>query len=757
MLVALRPAGNDIHLHVNRLVLSTGLDGFIRPGGEQGLYDHEARVLSDLRYFVDDTELRAVGASAVTNREFVGYYVAYPPGRGDAPADRGSGLLIPDTQQTLELIVRRQFRSEPGSDSARPGPTDWLDERLTLTNYSNDSTSFRVHVRLNADFLGLPEIRFGPQGLGQVTRHWDRRACCMTFDWRARGNADHRDVRITVVASDCPANPSEHGFFFPVELAPGKSWSGRLQIRPSILRDVARLAFRTDAGPADRPDVPGARFDVSPHEPRAVLVERALGRARQDLEDLRLADLDQGPRAWTMAAGVPLYVALFGRDTLTAAWQAAMVTPDMMRGTLQVLAALQGRRQDDWRDEAPGRFIHEAHTGPLEILGVNPRARYYGSVTTSGFFPVVLAEYWHWTGDDDLVRALIPPALEGLRWLDEEGDLDGDGFVEYRTRSTNGVKHQGWKDSEDAIVYPDGSPVEPPIATCEEQAFVYTAKLLMVEVLWRMGDRATARRLLREARRLRRRFHEAFWMPSEGFLAMAIDARKRQVASIGSNAGHCLAAGLIRRDHVQAVADRLFATDLFSGWGIRTLSSQHPAYNPHSYHRGTVWPVEQGSFAFGLARYGLHDHLDRLAAAVFDATGIFEHNRLPELFSGHPRDEAHPFPALYPQANAPQAWSASTLFLIVQSLLGLYPYAPSNLLFVDPRLPPWLPALTVRDLQVGDATITLSFRRRDSGATTYDVVEKRGTLHVIHQASPWSLTESTGRRIRTLLGSAVGL
>jgi glycogen debranching enzyme len=272
-----------------------------------------------------------------------------------------------------------------------------------------------------------------------------------------------------------------------------------------------------------------------------------------------------------------------------------------------------------------------------------------------------------------------------------------------------------------------------------------------------MGDRATARRLLREARRLRRRFHEAFWMPSEGFLAMAIDARKRQVASIGSNAGHCLAAGLIRRDHVQAVADRLFATDLFSGWGIRTLSSQHPAYNPHSYHRGTVWPVEQGSFAFGLARYGLHDHLDRLAAAVFDATGIFEHNRLPELFSGHPRDEAHPFPALYPQANAPQAWSASTLFLIVQSLLGLYPYAPSNLLFVDPRLPPWLPALTVRDLQVGDATITLSFRRRDSGATTYDVVEKRGTLHVIHQASPWSLTESTGRRIRTLLGSAVGL
>jgi glycogen debranching enzyme len=758
VLVALRPAGNDIHLHANRLVLSTGLDGFIRPGGEQGLYDHEARVLSELRYRIDDTDVRAAGASAVTSRHFVGYYLAYPPGRANAPDDRGSGLLIPDTQQTLELIVRRTFASAPGSDSARPAPTDWIEERLTLCNYSDASSAFRLHVHLAADFLGLPEVRFGPQGLGTVERRWESATKSLIFEWRAHTGADHREIRVAVDASDSPPASTELGLSFPVELAPGHTWSAQISLRPSLLTDVERLQFREPSSTAGPPgDPPGSttQFDVPDQQARSVLVVRALERAREDLEDLRLADLDQGPHAWTMAAGVPLYSALFGRDTLTASWQAAMITPDMMRGTLQVLAALQGRRHDDWRDEAPGRFIHEAHTGPLEVLGVNPRARYYGSVTTSGFFPVVLAQYWHWTGDEELVRALVPHALDGLRWLDEEGDRDGDGFVEYLTRSSDGVKHQGWKDSGDAIVYPDGSAVEPPIATCEEQAFVYTAKLLMVELLWRLGDRPRARRLLREARRLRRRFEEAFWMPSEGFLAMALDAEKRQVASIGSNAGHCLAAGLVRRDRVQTVADRLFAPDLFSGWGIRTLSSTHPAFNPHSYHRGTVWPVEQGSFALGLARYGLHDHLDRLAAAVFDATAIFEHGRLPELFSGHSRDDEHPFPALYPQANAPQAWSASTLFLIVQSLLGLYPYAPSNLLFVDPRLPEWLPALAIRDLQVGDATISLEFRRRASGATAYEVTDKRGTLHIVQQASPWSLTESVARRIRTLLGSAL--
>ena len=292
--------------------------------------------------------------------------------------------------------------------------------------------------------------------------------------------------------------------------------------------------------------------------------------------------------------------------------QSALASTSMMRGTLRVIADLQGKEVNDWRDEQPGRMLHEAHTGPLAMLNYNPRRRYYGSVTTSGFYPVIVSELWHWTGDKDLVAPLIKPAMDALKWLDQYADIDGDGFYEYQTHSIQGVKNQGWKDSGDAIVYEDGSQVNPPIATCEEQAFAFLAKLHLSEVLWWFDERELARRLYHEAQELKKRFNDSFWMEEEGFFAMALDPDKRQVKSIGSNAGHCLAAGIVHEDFVERTAQRFVAEDLFTGWGIRTLSSQHPAYNPYSYHRGSVWPVEHGTFAVGFARYGLHDslHLD---------------------------------------------------------------------------------------------------------------------------------------------------
>ena len=751
-MIVLRPSGDRLHLHLNRIVLSTGLDGMIR-GGEQGLFAHETRMLSEWRYLVDDAEPRAVGVAAVSARASHGYYVAFPPGRSRGEPDHGSGLLVEDTQHTLEIIVRRRL------DRPSAGDADVIVEQIEINNYSDAPTAFRLHVQIDADFAGLPEVRHGSLGLGAVTNAWDAAGRSLRFDWRAErhfqhgGDAgvasDHRALTITVNSADGAAERTAAGLAFPVALVPLGRWTAELELRPfvaSVPRRRARRERSLDAG---------TRLEFPGRLPYTGLVASVMSRARDDLASLRLEDLDHGTRAWTMAAGIPLYAALFGRDVLTASWQAGLMTADMMRGALLTIASLRGREDDPWRDEAPGRLLHEAHTGPLEVLEVNPRARYYGSVTTSGFFPVVLAEYWHWTGDDALVRDLVPTALDALRWLDEEGDLDSDGFVEYLTRSTDGVRHQAWKDSADAMVYPDGGDAAPPIATCEEQAFVYVAKLWLSEVLWRLGDRRQARALFRAARALRRRFNRAFWQPDAGILAMALDADKRPIASVASNPGHCLAAGIVRREHVKAVADRLFEDDMFSGWGVRTLSSAHPAYNPYSYHRGSVWPVEQGSFALGLMRYGLHDHLHRLAKAVFDAAALFEHHRLPELFAGHPRDERHPFPGLYPQANAPQAWSASTLFLIIQSLLGLYPYAPSKLLFLDPQLPPWLPAMTVKGLCVGDATISMTFRRTADGKTRYRVIEKRGELHVVRQASPWSLTEPFSRRVRTLARSAL--
>ena len=766
-LVALRPSGDRLHLYRNHTVLSTGLDGWIRDG-EQGLFVHEARVLSEHRYLINQDEPRPAAVSAVTAHESLAYYTAVPPGRERGAPDRGSGLLVEDTQHTLELIVRRRLDA-PRSVPAATDPATEIDgviEDVSLTNYSNQPTAFDLVLRVDGDFAGLPELRNRRLNLGHVERSWEAADRALTLEWHghhafehpneAGRTEDRRSVVVLVTEASGLVEAVSGGLRFPVRLAPGGRWSARLRVTPF----VRYAGFRASGLPSvqashhSRSDE-GPRFEFPGDRTRTALVSAILRRAQIDLADLRLGDLDRGPHTWTMAAGIPIYVALFGRDTLTASWQAALLAPDMMRGSLQVLAELQGRTTNDWRDETAGRLLHEAHTGPLEVLNVNPRARYYGSVTTSGFFPLVLSQYWHWTADEPFVRSLLPHAFAALDWLDQSGDLDGDGFVEYLTRSPFGVKHQGWKDSEDAIVYPDGSLAEPPIATCEEQAFVYVAKLHFAEMLWRLGERRQARRLFREARRLRRKFNEAFWLPAEKFFAMGLDARKRPIASIASNPGHCLAAGIVGREYVRATADRLLQPDMFSGWGIRTLSSRHPAYNPYSYHRGSVWPVEQGSFALGFVRYGLHAHLERLASSVFDAASIFEHGRLPELFGGQPRDDAHAFPALYPQANAPQAWSASTVVLILQALLGLYPYAPSKLLFVDPHLPRWLPDLVVRDLQVGGARVTLRFVRLRSGDTSYHILKKTGDVHVVRQASPWSLSETLAHRARDLVASAL--
>ena len=367
----------------------------------------------------------------------------------------------------------------------------------------------------------------------------------------------------------------------------------------------------------------------------------------------------------------------------------------------------------------------------------------------------MLAELWHWTGDRDLVRRHLSAARASLRWLDEHCDANGDGLHEYMTRSKDGVRNQAWKDSGDAIVYEDGSQVEPPIATCEEQGFAYLGKLLLAEVLWWLGDRDEARHLYRGAQELKKRFNDRFWMDDLEFVALGLDSSGRQIRSIASNAGHCIATGILDDALVSKTANRLMADDLFSGWGVRTLSSRHPAYNPYSYHRGSVWPVEQATFVLGFVRYGLHDHAERLARAFFESAALFDFHRLPELFAGHARDAAHPFPALYPQANSPQAWSASAVLTVIQSLLGLYPYAPLNRLLVDPHLPEWLPSLMLRDLRIGQSRTTIRFDRTSTGATDYRVLEKTGGLHVVRQPSPWSMTASFGERLRDLATSAL--
>ena len=294
--------------------------------------------------------------------------------------------------------------------------------------------------------------------------------------------------------------------------------------------------------------------------------------------------------------------------------------------------------------------------------------------------------------------------------------------------------------------------MDTPIATCEEQAFVYVAKLRMAELLWFLGEYDQAARLHEEGVELKKRFNDHFWMPDKKFFALGLDSERQQITSISSNPGHLLACGIVHMDAARPVAQRLLQKDMFSGWGVRTLSADHPSYDPYSYHRGSVWPVEHGSFAMGMMRYGLIDELHTIARAIFEATTLFDYHRLPECFSGHPRDEEHPFPALYPKTNWPQAWSASSLFSIMQAMLGVYPFAPMNMLLLDPHLPDWLPEITMRNLHVGKAAADIRFYRRGK-ETHFDVLDKRGNLHVLRQPSPWSLTAGLGERLKDVMES----
>ncbi len=742
--------------------MATDLDGLIGGFPRHGLFVGETRLLSRYRYFVDGKVPQTVAVSNVEQHSWLGYYISPAPG-AHWKQDTGSGEMEESSEETIELKVSRTVGLG-------------VHEDIDFTNYTQQVVKFTFEIEIDADFADQAEIVRRKQR-GKLTRRWRRlssRHGELVYDYRAshryshQGNRGvarlHRALIVSVENAGSPVSYYGSKLRFNVRLKERQSWHSCIKLIPVFDGESMPPLYDCHQffGAGNQLDRKrriflneSTNFRTDEARPKlASVVESALFQATRDLSDLRLPDLDHGDRSWITAAGLPIYIALFGRDTLTAGWQACSLSTSMAAGALHELPKWQGMVENDWRDEQPGRMLHEAHTGPLATLNYNPRSRYYGAATTSSFYPVVVSELWHWRGNKREIKALLEPARRGLQWKDKYTDRFGDGFYDYQTRSTQGNRNQGWKDSEDAIVYEDGREVDPPISTCEEQAFVYVAKLRMSEMFWFMGDRDLARRYFHEASELKKRFNDRYWMPDKKFFALGLDAQRRQIKSISSNPGHLLACGIVEKDFAKAVASRLLQTDMFSGWGVRTLSSEHPAYDPYSYHRGSVWPVEHGSFAMGMMRFGLIDELHAIARAIFEASTLFDYHRLPECFSGHARDDQHPFPALYPQTNWPQAWSASSVFAILQAMLGLYPFAPTNLLLLDPHLPDWLPEMFVRNLHVGKAAVSIRFYRKGA-RTHFDVLDKRGRLHVLRQPSPWSLTAGLGERVKDVMESLI--
>src|SRR5581483_4628874 len=389
--------------------------------------------------------------------------------------DRGSGEMAAVSEKSLELRLSR---------SVGYG----IHEDVDFTNFTQQPVDFVVTLELDADFADQAEVTRDRQQFGDLTRTWRKGEAGweLVFDYVAHHQYEHqgdtgdprihRTLAVQIVRCDSEPKYSGNRISFKVSLKPLERWHTCVLMVPHVENEpnfplYGCYAFQATDNPFDvKREIflnESTQFSTPNADTLANVVVSALEQAKHDLSALRLHDLDNGERAWVMAAGIPIFIALFGRDTLTASWEASMVSSQMMQGTLPALASLQGITVDDWRDEQPGRMLHEAHTGPLASLGFNPRSRYYGAATTSGFYPVVVVELWHWTGDKDLVRPFVEPALKALEWKDTWADLDGDGFSEYLTRSSQGTKNQGWKDSGDAIVYADGRQVEPPIATCE--------------------------------------------------------------------------------------------------------------------------------------------------------------------------------------------------------------------------------------------------------------------------------------------------
>jgi glycogen debranching enzyme len=689
--------------------LYTDLEGNLDHGGDfgLGLFSRDTRFLSHFRMTISGRAPVLLSSSA--ERGYLSHVDLTNP-------DLYEGEAIAVPQQTLNI---RRIRAV----------NERLFERVRVKNYNASAVELALEFSFGADYADIFEVR----GMADESRTPPDAPSIdgsrITFSALGRDGAR----RSTVI--EFTSEPDELRIDGDIVHATFRLRLGANQTR------LVGMTIDAIIGETARPPT---EFDVAVHELRRSYEdwERASTQLITDNEqfnellDRSLRDLRAlytvTPEGGVLAAGIPWYVTLFGRDALIASHQILSINPRPAREALQLLASHQGDRIDDWRDEEPGKILHEVRQGELARAGIVPHTPYYGSVDSTPWFLILLAQYFRWTGDVELARSLMPNVDAALGWIDEYGDLDGDGFVEYRTRSARGIRNQGWKDSHDAIVHTDGRLAEPPIALSEVQAYVYLAKSRVADVYLALGDEARAQRLVAEAEQLRKRFNEAFWMEEERYMAAALDADKRQVGTVMSNPGHALYCGILDDEKAALVAKRLLAPDMFSGWGIRTMSKSAAAYNPMSYHNGSVWPHDNALIAAGLKRYGFVRSTNRVATALFDAAIQADYLRLPELFCGFTRRTPNR-PVSYPVACSPQAWAAGSPFLMLQAMLGISARAHENLLTVNkPHLPTWLNTVEVRNLSIGASRISLVFRR-EAEITSFSLLSREGDVRVVMQ------------------------
>jgi len=694
-----------------RTFMVTDQRGEINPSGDEGVYAIDTRFIDTYRLFLNREPWELVTASQLS------FYAACIQLTNPRISLENGNL----DAHTLGLTINRTVG-------------EGIHEDFDLMNYTTKKVRCMLELALHSDFADIFEVkakRFVQRG--RLQTQWDEKQGKLRTTYTDRDF--HRALTYQILNLTTPFGYANGRLFFEIDLEPGQGWHTCGEMILEHGQHIKTPIYtcggqRAKAAPGEEVltdfDERQARWQarctavLTPNEH----VYRMYRQAVEDMGALRVYDLDVSDEAWVSAAGVPWFVTLFGRDSLIVSLQNMSVSTGFASGALKRLAAYQATERDDWRDAQPGKILHEIRFGELAHFGTIPFTPYYGTADATILYLILLSEAYRWTGNVDLLKEYRTVAEGCLHWIDHSGDLDGDGFQEYQTYSPRGYENMGWKDAADSVVYADGSQVKQPKALCELQGYVYDAKRRMAEVFEVLGDEARSKALLQQAETLKRHFQQAFWMEDEDCFAYGLDAEKKQITSIASNAGHCLWSGIADQEEAERTARQLLQEDMWSGWGIRTLSSRNPAYNPYSYHLGSVWPHDNSIIAAGFKRSGLVNEANRVIRGIFDAARRFQAYRLPEVFAGLQREsKTADFPAIYPGgANIPQAWASGSIFQMIQTMLGLRADAPHKRLFVHPTLPTWLPELQLQHLRVGPCSFTLHFWR-EGDRSRWEVVD----------------------------------
>ena len=688
----------QISIHQGQTVLITEESGRIGWPSDKGLYFFDTRVISSWAIYANGEPWDLLTGGAIS------YYASriFLTNR----ALRTEEGVFP--QRTLGLTISRWI-------------SGGMHEDLDVTNDSQKAVKFQLEIALRCDFADIFEVKSGSiVRRGRVTTDWSEPDQQLRTTYR---NGDFSRA-VTIFSVHAKAVYANGRLSFEVALEPGGSWHCCLHYGltdgdrhfPSPTKCVAQSdkSHHSETMADWLQNV--VKIQTSNEE-----FYRLFRQALEDMAALRLPIAGTDHMVFLPAAGLPWFIAPFGRDSLIVSLQNILIYPEFASGALEILGSLQAKETDDYRDAEPGKILHEIRYGELAHFKLIPHTPYYGTADATPLYLITLHAAWRATGDRALLERHLETAEGCLSWIDSYGDRDGDGFQEYQTRSPVGYENMSWKDSPDCVVYPDGSLVKGSKALCELQGYVYDSWVRMAEVFDALGKPERAQALRAKASALFDRFNQAFWDEELGIYAYALDGEKKKVLTVASNAGHCLCSGIVPPERAKKVVDRLMAPDLWTGWGIRTLSKSNPAFNPYNYQTGSVWPHDNAIIALGFKHYGFSAEAARIAHDISVAASHFPNNQLPELYTAFERDESN-FPVQYLGANVPQAWAAGSAFMLAQGMLGFLPDAPRNKLYVDPSLPTWLPDLVVHDLRVGQHKIDIRFWREDE-QTAFEVTK----------------------------------